>query len=142
MAEKFLISYIDGKDGKGRFQQGVSIGSVIHLDFDGLWPVRRPVSYKGQLNYPGYYWFAQLNKMIPYESRLEMTILMKLDFETQVRHVLEQPLLFQFNVGDETYKHVPDFLVTYNNGSRELIDVKPKKYVDKERNRRAFTASE
>ena len=125
------MSYIDNK---GCLHQGVTLEAVESLDFVGFWPVRRPVSYQGQPNYPGYYWFSQLKNLVPYESRLEMFTLLDIDFSACVRGILTQPLLFQFNNAGTTYKHIPDLLVTHTNGNIELIDVKPKKYLNTEQN--------
>lgn len=37
--------------------------------------MREPRAYKGQRNVPGYFWMSKLNRLVWYESRLEMVIL-------------------------------------------------------------------
>lgn len=107
---------------------------------DQILPVRDAASYKGQKNYPGYFWMSNLDELVMYESKLEMAVLLQLDFNQTVNAVVPQPFLMRYIHGSKTYRHTPDFLVRYNNGAAEVINVKPKKWVDTEKNQRAFAA--
>ncbi len=102
--------------------------------------VRLPVSYKGQKHFPGYFWMSCMNALVAYESRLEMTILLQLDFNKAVRHVVSQPFVLHYEANNRLYRHTPDFLAIYENGAAEVINVKPRQFINAERNRLAFTA--
>lgn len=108
---------------------------------DELRPVRKPVSYKGQSHLPGYFWMSTLNRLVSYESRLEMVILKQLDFDPTVSEVLPQPCVLHFSVDRKAYRHIPDYLVWRTDADPQVINVKPRQYVEKERNQRAFSAS-
>lgn len=76
-------------------------GSDAHsLDFIGFESVRSIPSYRGQVGMPGLYWFAALDRLIPYESRLEMLNLMLLDFDVDCVDVLPQPMALRFQLDD------------------------------------------
>jgi TnsA endonuclease N terminal len=71
-----------------------------------------------------------------------MLILMDLDFRAKVFNVISQPFLMSFQSPDISLKHVPDFLVVHTNGDQELIDVKPAKYVNREKTKQSFDTTE
>jgi hypothetical protein len=102
--------------------------------------VRLPVSYKNQKHLPGYFWMSSMNALVAYESRLEMTILLQLDFNEAIRHVVSQPFVLHYYAKNRIYRHTPDFLAIYDNGAAEVINVKPRKFIHSEKNRRAFSA--
>lgn len=83
---------------------------------------------------------SRLNCFLMYESKLEMMTLLHLDYNRSVAHVVPQPFLLRFNEGQKSYRHTPDFFVRYQNGSGEVVNVKPKKYIGTDRNQRAFAA--
>jgi hypothetical protein len=95
---------------KNELEEGVCPDIARFRDFTKIIPIRKFVSYKGQRHLPGYYWFSQTEQLIGYESRLEMLILMDLDFKARVIDVISQPLLISYNSDAGSLKHVPDFL--------------------------------
>lgn len=111
---------------------------AAHALADQLQPVRKAASYKGQKNYPGFFWMSSTNEHLMYESKLEMMILLQLDFNSTVSKVVPQPFKMRYHHDSRVYHHTPDFFVHYKNGAGEVINVKPKKWVNTERNRRAF----
>lgn len=107
-----------------------------------LFPVRKPNAYKGQSHLPGLFWMSKLARLVSYESRLEMVVLKKLDFDSDLCEVLPQPCVLHFSSKGKRYRHIPDYLVWRPGVSPQLINVKPRKYVEAERNERAFSACE
>lgn len=103
-------------------------------------PVRLAATFKGQRSMPGFFWMSRMNSHLMYESKLEMVTLLQLDFNLSVAHVVPQPFTMHFQDRNKPYRHTPDFFVLYADSSGEVVNVKPKKYVLKERNQRAFTA--
>lgn len=120
-------------------QQALSALSVRAMA-DEISPVRLPAFYKGQVSLPGFFWMSCLNVLVMYESRLEMVILLQLDFNHTVMQVVPQPFVLHYVQNSRLYRHTPDFFVRYDNGVGEVINVKPKKYISTERNARAFSA--
>ena len=80
-----------------------------------------------------------MNGLVAYESRLEMTILLQLDFNKTIQQVVSQPFVLHYQANKRIYRHTPDFLAIYDNGAAEIINVKPRRFIQVERNRRAFT---
>ncbi|MGH3324294.1 MAG: hypothetical protein ACRDOV_07700 [Streptomyces sp.] len=64
-----------------------------------MWPVRFEVagqvrsfpSYRGQRNFPGWYWAATCADLVGYESWVELDHLMRLDAASDVSGLASQP---------------------------------------------------
>ena len=91
---------------------------AFELDCD---PVRNFPSFRGQRNFPGWWWFATTGEHVGHESWLERDQLMLLDASPRVVGVASQP--FRFHWSDGT-KHVPDFFARYADGSAVVVDVR------------------
>lgn len=92
---------------------------------------------------PGLYWFSDLDRLIPYESRLEMLNLMLLDFDVECVDVLPQPLALHFHLKDGSAPwHVPDFLVSLPGGRFLLVDVKPRHQAEKPKHQATFSLTQ
>lgn len=113
---------------------------IVRALSDDIQAVRLPNSYQDQKSRPGYFWMSRMQSMIAYESRLEMTILMQLDFNKAVSHVVSQPFVVHYRIEKRIYRHTPDFFVRYQNGATEVINVKPRQFLKTEKNLRAFSA--
>jgi hypothetical protein len=107
---------------------------------DDIQAVRLPTSYKGQRHLPGYLWMSRMNALVAYESRLEMTILLQLDFNKAVANVVSQPFVLHYLSESNTHHHTPDFFVRYSDGNGEVVNVKPRQFVKKPKNVRDFEA--
>lgn len=133
----------DFVDASGAPRDGISPDAMHGVEFVGYESVRSIPSYKGQRSLPGSYWFSTLDRLIDYESRLEMMILMQFDYEAECIDVLPQPLALHFELDDgSTPWHVPDFLRSLPKGKFLLVDVKPRKYTQKSRNQTAFSLTQ
>jgi hypothetical protein len=53
---------------------------------------------------------SKLERLVSYESRLEMIILKQLDFDPDLYEVLPQPVVLHFTSGGKRYRHIPDYL--------------------------------
>jgi hypothetical protein len=80
--------------------------------------------YKGQKHYSGVYWSATTRTHVPYESRLELTRLLRADFDTATTAIVAQPFLLRALVDGKQRRHVPDYLLLGEDGPL-VIDVKP-----------------
>ena len=101
---------------------------------------RPPACFKNQVNLPGYFWISQTKQFIFYESRLEMAVLKQLDFEEEIAFVVPQPFQMSFEFNKRKLHHVPDFLVWRHQKPLLLVNVKPKKFMQKPNNLLSFAA--
>jgi hypothetical protein len=87
---------------------------------------------------PGFYWFATTGRHVPYESRLEMAVLMELDFDLDVTGVTAQPFRLEHCRRGKVVRHVPDIFALLRSGGRRVIDVKPADRVSEPANQEVF----
>jgi hypothetical protein len=62
----FEVGFVDPHVGERR----ASLGDVVEMAFERVAPVRSFPSYKGQRNYPGYYYAATMDAHVMFESWL------------------------------------------------------------------------
>jgi hypothetical protein len=82
---------------------------------------RQGAKYRGKKNSEGYYFFAQTNQMVWFESLNEQVALMVMDLELSVDRVQAQPFALLFREGGYAY---PDFFIMLSDGRQLVIDVK------------------
>lgn len=98
---------------------------AARLDLAEGQPIRRPMAYQGQPSKPGYHYMTNLDTLVSYESRLEMSHLMWLARDRDVVAVIPQPFRLHWQVeGGRRRGHVPDFYVLRRDGHAEVLDVK------------------
>ena len=129
-------------DAAGRKHEGVELAELRQRDFVGYLPVRDFGAHREQEHLPGYYFFSSVNRLIAYESRLEMFHLMDFDFSGEVVGALPQPLRLAFAEVKGAPAHTPDFLIFVRGGGMTLVDVKPRDKAGLEKNRRVFALTE
>ncbi|WP_433523819.1 TnsA-like heteromeric transposase endonuclease subunit [Nocardia pseudovaccinii] len=104
-------------------------------------PVRSFPSYRGQRNFPGWYWSATLGRRIGFESWVERDHLVALDFDPAVVDLVSQPFRLMWVGGDGgSRRHTPDFLVRLEDGRVLVLDSRPLELIA-ERDREAFAAT-
>lgn len=92
--------------------------------FNGAVPWRLPRYRHGQKNRPGLYWAVTEKVHVPYESLTELVMLLSSDRDPDVVHILAQP--FRLFINQPRGKsYVPDFLTVRDDGSVEVVEVKP-----------------
>lgn len=79
-------------------------------------------SYLGQRNYPGSYWCASEQRLVGYESRLELSRLMMLDFEPAVKNIASQPFWMRAKIDGRWLHRTPDYLACTDRGPL-VVDV-------------------
>jgi hypothetical protein len=87
-------------------------------------PVREFRWYKGRRHYSGWYWSATTQRMIVYESRLELARIMIADFDPLVAGIAAQPMQLCAPDGHRLRRHVPDLLLVDHGGGVTVVDVK------------------
>jgi hypothetical protein len=75
-------------------------------------PVRGFASFRGQRNWPGWWWFSRTAEHVGYESWVERDVLMALDADSGVEAVASQPMsLHWVSEAGKARRHAPDFFV-------------------------------
>jgi hypothetical protein len=113
-----------------RYRTGTGAEVVTTLDrvmvddvATGL-PVREFRWYQGRKHYSGWYWAATTQRMIVYESRLELARIMLADFDPAVVGIAAQPMQLSAPDGGRVRRHVPDLLLVGRDGGVTVVDVK------------------
>jgi hypothetical protein len=115
---------------------------VVFLDEDGLErreplaecglrrfedgrPVRSFPSYRGQRNWPGWWWSSTTGAHVGFESWLERDHAMALDFALDVVGFAAQPFWLVLQVEERVRWHAPDFFARHTDGTATVIDCRP-----------------
>ena len=86
--------------------------------------------YLGQRHYSGVFWSSTQRDHVIYESRLELAVLLAVDFGGSVSAIAAQPFLLRAEVGGVTRRHVPDYLLITDTGP-VVVDVKPRRRLER-----------
>ncbi len=92
--------------------------------FERVRPVRKFTSFRGQGNFPGWWWFSGTGDHVGFESWLERDVLMMLDADPEVAVVASQPFWLSWPDGGRTVRHAPDFFARRCDGGGVVIDVR------------------
>ena len=103
-------------------------------------PARSFPSYRGQRNFPGWYWSSKMGRRIGFESWVERDHLVALDFDASVVRIVSQPFWLLWSHGGKQRRHAPDFLVSSADGGVLVLDSRPQELIG-ERDREAFEAT-
>jgi hypothetical protein len=88
-------------------------------------PVRTFPSFRGQRNWPGWWWSATTSSHVGYESWLERDRAMALDFDDDVVAFAAQPFWLFLQVEGRRRSHAPDFFARHRDGAATVIDCRP-----------------
>jgi len=114
--------YVDPGPGAGTEAAGGLLALTARADGPGA----GLVSFRGQRNWPGWWWFSRTGAHVCYESWLERDVLMALDADPGVEAVASQPMwLHRVSESGRPGRHAPDFFVRRADGTGMLIDVRP-----------------
>jgi hypothetical protein len=114
--------YVD--PGRGRVRAPLAV--CWPLRFERMSPVRGFASFRGQRNWPGWWWFSRTGVHVGYESWAERDVLMALDADPGVEAVASQPMwLHWVSEAGKARRHAPDFFVRRVDGTGVLVDVRP-----------------
>ena len=117
----FEVEYVDA-DGAVR-REPLAQGWSVRFE-EGA-PARSFPSYRGQRNFPGWWWSATTGRHVGFESWLERDQLMLLDFDPQVTGIASQPFWLRWRCGDGVRSHLPDYFARRVDGGALVVDVRP-----------------
>jgi hypothetical protein len=101
------------------------LAQAVEQRFEAVSPVRGFPSYRGQRNYPGFYYAACSDGHVPFESWLERDEAMALDFDPMVVGFAAQPFWLSWSEVDRECSHAPDFFARRADGTGVVIDCRP-----------------
>ncbi|MFE7705819.1 TnsA-like heteromeric transposase endonuclease subunit [Streptomyces sp. NPDC057486] len=129
-AGDFWLEYVDGRGES----HGGPLEVVWPVCFEAVGQVRGFPSYRGQRNFPGWYWAATSAELVGYESWVELSHLMRLDADPEVIGVASQPfrLSWRYGGGRRRIRHTPDYFVRRRDGRAVVLDVRPDDLVEPE----------
>jgi hypothetical protein len=118
----------------------MSLAALAGVRLEDGRPVRSFPSYRGQRNYPGWYWSATMGRRVGFESWVERDHLVALDFDPAVTAVASQPFWLLWQAGGRVRRHAPDFFARLAGGGALVVDSRPLDRIG-ERDREAFAAA-
>lgn len=107
----------------GRIRRG-PLRSLWCVPFERVPPVRSFPSYKGQRNFPGWYYASTMDAHVGFESWLERDHAIGLDHDVDVVGFSSQPFWLCWGSESGRRRHAPDFFARTADGSGVVIDVR------------------
>lgn len=89
----------------------------------------------GRRHKKGYYSSVKTNREAFYRSGWELAMMKHLDADVLVETWEFETVRIQYSYNDHKRWYVPDFIVNYVDGTRWMFEIKPKEFVDTEKNR-------
>lgn len=96
---------------------------------DGKYNTKKNKIYKN-----GYYFSIKLNRNIFYRSSWEEKFIIYLDTNMAVLTFQEEPFRIKYYYNTQNRNYIPDFLIEYKNGNKEVVEIKPKCFLKSEIN--------
>ena len=116
-------------DDRGR-QHTVDPHDANFVDFGLAKPLRKPPAYRGQRNFPGWWWSATARSHVLYESWLERHYIIEADRDARVTGISGQPFALTWPVGKQQARHVPDLFCRLLEGQTVVTDCRPASKAD------------
>jgi hypothetical protein len=134
--EAFDIEYV-GEDG-GLVR--ASLAECRHRRFEAALPARAFPVYRSQRSFSGWWWTATTGGHVGYESWLERSVLIGLDFDVRVVGIASQPFWLSWFDGRRVRRHAPDYFVRLADGTKVVVDVRADDRIEP-RDAEAFAAT-
>ncbi|MEU5943474.1 TnsA-like heteromeric transposase endonuclease subunit [Micromonospora sp. NPDC047548] len=100
------------------------LAQCLNVRFEEVAPARSFPSYRGQRNFPGWWWSSTMGRHVGYESWLERDHVMLLDFDVQVTAFASQPFWLHWPAAGRARRHLPDYFARQVDGVGVVIDVR------------------
>jgi hypothetical protein len=133
LPDDIQLAYVDDRD----HRRTVPIEGAAGLDFGLAKAFRKPPAYRGQRNFPGWWWSATTRSHVLYESWLERHHIIEADRDARVVAILGQPFELTWPVGKQRARHVPDLFCRMLGGQVVVTDCRPASRADEKFRRKA-----
>jgi hypothetical protein len=111
-------------DDRGR-RRAIALDEGETIDFGRMRPFREPPAYRGQRNFPGWWWSVTTRSHVIYESWLERHHIIEADRDARVTDMAGQPFALVWPSGKRQIKHTPDLFCHMFVGSGVVTDCRP-----------------
>lgn len=111
-------------------QRTIALKEANHVDFGLARPLRKPPAYRGQRNFPGWWWSATTRSHVVYESWLERHYIIEADRDARVTGIAGQPFALTWPSGKREARHVPDLFCCAFDGGGTVTDCRPVRKAD------------
>jgi hypothetical protein len=108
-------------DDRGR-RRVVALEDAAEIDFGQSRPFQKLPAYRGQRNFPGWWWSATTRSHVAYKSWLGRHHLIEADRDARVLAIAGQPFELTWPRGKRQVRHVPDFLFQLLDGGAIVTD--------------------
>lgn len=124
------LAYADERDRR----HVVDLENANAVDFGRVRSFRKVPAYRGQRNFPGWWWSATMRSHVVYKSWLERHHLVEADRDARVTSIAGQPFELTWPRGNRkpSARHVPDFLFRTLDGKAVVTDCRPVKRADED----------
>jgi hypothetical protein len=112
------LVFVDDRDRR----RTLALEDAAVLDFGMVKAFRKPPAYRGQRNFPGWWWSATTRSHVVYGSWLERHHIIEADRDARVVAILGRPFELTWPEGKEQVGHVPDLLCRMLEGQVVVID--------------------
>lgn len=138
LPEDIQLVYVDDRDRR----RTVALEDAAGVDFGLTKAFRKPPAYRGQRNFPGWWWSATTRSHVLYESWLERHHVIEADRDARVVAISGQPFELTWPVGKKQARHVPDLFCRMLEGQVVVTDCRPVSKADEKfRHKAAVTAA-
>jgi hypothetical protein len=123
-------------------ERRVALHELARVSLEQCRPVRSFPSYRGQRNFPGWYWSATMGRRVGFESWVERDHLVALDFDPSVVAIASQPFWLCWRTpAGKVRRHAPDFFVRGRGHDVLVVDSRPLDRIE-DRDEEAFAATQ
>ena len=132
------LGYADDRDRR----YTVALEDAALLDFSQVKAFRKPPAYRGQCNFPGWWWSATTRSHVLYESWLERHHVIEADRDARVVAISGQPFELTWPESRKrNVRHVPDLFCQMIEGQVIVTDCRPVSRADEKFRRKAAVTS-
>jgi hypothetical protein len=121
LPDSIQLVYVDDRG----LRHAIALEGATRVDFGRIRAVRQPPAYRGQRNFPGWWWSATTRSHVVYASWLERHHIIEADRDVRVTGIVGQPFELTWTEGSKQIRHVPDLFCHMLDGRGVVTDCRP-----------------
>jgi len=118
LPDDLQLAFVDDRDRR----RTLGLEEAALLDLGMANAVRKPPAYRGQRNFPGWWWSATTRSHVVYGSWLERHHIIEADRDARVVAIAGRPFELTWPEGEKQVRHVPDLLCRMLEGQVVVTD--------------------
>jgi hypothetical protein len=100
----------------------IALEDAAAIDFGRVRAFRNPPAYRGQRNFPGWWWSATTRSHVVYESWLVRHHIIEADRDIRMTRIIGKPFELTWPVEKKQVRHVPDLFCRMLDGGGVVTD--------------------